>query len=143
MLLAFDYLLGLKRKAGVHWRLVQPVRSAARSLARTRKPMSRDNAHLMPLGSPRCWATSRDLALMFLLASYACVPGGRLPHFNDCRSREFKLAMRKADAPGVRLATYRSSSMPHLNVNSKYLQVRRGDERRREERKGEDGIDYN
>ncbi|CAM9925341.1 unnamed protein product [Ectocarpus sp. 13 AM-2016] len=31
---------------------------------------------------------------------------------------EFKLAMRKADAPGLRLATYRSSSMPHLNVNS-------------------------
>ncbi|CAM9143785.1 unnamed protein product [Ectocarpus sp. 12 AP-2014] len=31
---------------------------------------------------------------------------------------EFKLAMRKADAPGLRLATYRSASMPHLNVNS-------------------------
>ncbi|CAM9623497.1 unnamed protein product, partial [Scytosiphon promiscuus] len=31
---------------------------------------------------------------------------------------EFKLAMRKADAPGLRLATYRSSSMPHLNVNA-------------------------
>eukprot|EP00752_Nemacystus_decipiens_P008847 g7895.t1 len=30
---------------------------------------------------------------------------------------EFKLAMRKADAPGVRLATYRSSSMPQLTLS--------------------------
>ena len=46
--------------------------------------------------------------------------------------REFQLAMRKADAPGVRLATYRSSSMPHLNVNSGYMQVGIGTERRPE-----------
>lgn len=36
---------------------------------------------------------------------------------------EFKLAMRKADAPGLRLATYRSASMPHLNVNSSSIRV--------------------
>lgn len=44
--------------------------------------------------------------------------------FLCCPSRrEFKLAMRKADAPGLRLATYRSSSMPQLNVNPKSFRV--------------------
>ncbi|CAN0076719.1 unnamed protein product [Pylaiella littoralis] len=36
---------------------------------------------------------------------------------------EFKLAMRKADAPTVRLATYRPSSMPHIKVNSQSMKV--------------------